>query len=535
MRSLRNLFQFFTGQAVPRTPAPPRRFRPTLEGLEKRDLMSTLNYMVPSNGMTNTVILKIVGTTVEVFDNNSTTPVAGGPVLSFTAVNLYGNAKQQTIFEIEQTGLPTTVNLANASDVVTVGSNAPFKGSGSYTPTGTSTLQGIQGSLSIKSPNSSGSVIVDDSGDTGARTATISATSGDGITALSLNNITGLAPATISYGYVTNADLFGSAAKGTVGTHLPPSQYTITGALQATSFTDESPTDTVTLHATSAGVGVYGMAGDVINMYGPTTGNTHFFQAYPTYTTFGGNSESGFSTVNVYSQTPGDTAQLYEGGSSMYNSKFTSFTSSGTTFTMNGGGTSIVGHGFQEAYGFIQTGDVTWMPSTGVHTLTGTFLADYEQAGSGLGRGDFQGFYYEASGQPGTYGLPTTSVVSDPPGDAVTASWVTFQNGALYLQTGSVIAYDTIEEMSIVQVGTQLTFSWQCGSPTYNVLVGYSLNEISGRIQNQTDRLPTDGSFTLTNVTAGGTYTFQLDTVNPGFLSPNYSGWLDGLSYTAHS
>jgi hypothetical protein len=220
-----------------------------------------------------------------------------------------------------------------------------------------------------------------------------------------------------------------------------------------------------------------------------------------------------------------------------------SFTGNSTSFTLGGNGQTIVGKGFQQAYGGTDNppslglpydlhavGDF-WQAGRGAMILSGPVLGYYENAGGG----GLAGLEYEAGGglSP-TYGMPLGQHTEF--GNFGGSAQVTsFTNGAIVLPNNGAYGYNSnISMMSVLQEGNSLVFSWQCVSPVYAVLVGYSENHGG---QQQTGRLPSSGSYTLSNVTAGNTYTFSLDTVSPAQAwlgSPTYSGWNFDLSYTAH-
>jgi len=487
-----------------------RKARIGLEGLEERLVMSPLVYAATGAGE-HVIVLEDVGAEIEIFDNKvlkakqaqshtSSVKITGADVASTV------NPGSKNVFDINQTVVPTTINMGSAQDQAFVGVDATDAG---VTNVDLASVQGIKGALTIHGSGGMGAVTVDDRSNTQAVTATISSSS-----------ITGLAPAPINYTGINQLTVYGSKGSG--------NQYTITGGVgpfsgPGTTLNDESPTDTVTVRSGSGKVSALGLRGDVITLYGSSVGGS-VLNAYPQNADIGkpgvyDSSESGFSNAVFDSQSNSDSAALHEGGPS-WPSLYTSFGGNAGGFGLSGGGQNLTGHGFEKAYGLMQNTGVFWTPAMGPLELTGTILSLYEQrGGGGLG-----GILNSGADEPGTYGMPTGSV----PGTGL----VNFQNGAIFV---SPVSGAPLQQASVFQNGNTLEVLWQCNSPIDRVLVGYEVNASQQVIQSS--QLGVSGLYTI-NVSPVNTYRLFLDMGRPGNIwdlwAPHWTGWTQTFTYMTH-
>jgi acrosin len=143
-----------------------------------------------------------------------------------------------------------TLNLINfaGSDTVTIGSQAPSLGG---------TLSNIAGPVNVSNVSGPTHLIVDDSGDSAGRTATITDSS-----------LTGLAPVTISYDAFTSLEVHGGSGGNT---------FTIQSTPAGVSLNSGIGNDQVNVQATSTPVSIDGDAGNdtvTIGSMAPSLGGT---------------------------------------------------------------------------------------------------------------------------------------------------------------------------------------------------------------------------------------------------------------------
>jgi len=302
-----------------------RRRSPRLnvEGLEDRSVPSAapLTWTMPANFPANTeLFLTVANKQVEIVEQaeetyteyiishnqvtvvetftvldtlTSGTVLASQPVSATSAINITSRAKSGTPILVEGTprGIPTTINLKNSGDAVTVGDS--------------SGLQHIQGQLTIHGTGSN-TLTLNDSGDSGKRSA-----------ALSGNSLTGLAPATIGFSAVGALDVSGSLGVG--------SSYFISGSPCTTNLVDGGNYNVVNVDSTRGTVVVVCRGSDTVSLFGnPRVANT--LKANPTSASLSGtgysDAVSGFATANAYSTNAADTAQLSGSSSSGVASTF---------------------------------------------------------------------------------------------------------------------------------------------------------------------------------------------------------------------
>jgi hypothetical protein len=322
-----------------------------LETLEARELLSgtPLVWTAPSTGP-NTISLDVNAGKVQVWDNGVLD--VNKAVSSVSSITLKADANVQNTFDIQSTpkGIATSIQFSKPSGYATV-TEAVNVGNAS-------SVQGILGTLTIQDVANLTSVTVDDSADTGKRTATLSS-----------GSITGLAPAAIHYSPFINVTgelvVWGSSGNN--------NSYKITSAPGTFALVDESASDTVSVSSSSKTVIAYGMSGDTASLTGPNSG-TNVFWATPTaaylYANGYENEVIGFFKVTAHSRSGSDAAYLY-GASSGINI----FSATPTVAQLYGNGYDIEADDFVGVVAYSESPSNDFAYLYGASSGTNTFWA----------------------------------------------------------------------------------------------------------------------------------------------------------------